>query len=296
MIQSIYLMTMLLPSSGLEAFSACAKELSFTRAAKALHITQSALSQRIKNLENELELTLFVRGSSGIQLTETAEELLKYCQVQESLQSEVLSVLRGTSQEKMNGFSGEVRIAGFSSINQSVVLPAIAPLIRVHPRLNLKIMTRELDRLTPLLKSGEADFILHDRTSDREGVESILLGHESYVLVEKKNDHGPEIYLDHDERDDLTHRYLELMDKKKSKKIRRRYFEGIDGIIHGVELGLGRAVAPKHLIQRKSNLRVLNAKTILRSPVFLQYRKSTYYTRLHLAVVENLKQEIPKYL
>ena len=61
---------MSLSSLYLDAFVGVAKAESFSGAAKGLHITQSALSQRIKNLEDELGLTLFLRMTSGVRLTE----------------------------------------------------------------------------------------------------------------------------------------------------------------------------------------------------------------------------------
>ena len=61
---------MKLNSSQLEAFSTIAKTLNFTRAAEQLHVTQSALSQRIAKLEGDLEATLFVRDRNALRLTD----------------------------------------------------------------------------------------------------------------------------------------------------------------------------------------------------------------------------------
>ena len=54
-----------LSSLQLDAFFAAAKALNFSQAAEDLHITQSALSQRIKALEKDLDLTLFTRLPRG---------------------------------------------------------------------------------------------------------------------------------------------------------------------------------------------------------------------------------------
>jgi LysR family glycine cleavage system transcriptional activator len=56
-----------LPSmSGLRAFEATARHLSFTQAATELNLTQGAVSHQIKNLENILRLKLFVRDGNAI--------------------------------------------------------------------------------------------------------------------------------------------------------------------------------------------------------------------------------------
>ena len=49
---------------------------SITEAAKNLFITQPALSQTIKNIENELQFPLFIRGTSPLQLTKMGERML----------------------------------------------------------------------------------------------------------------------------------------------------------------------------------------------------------------------------
>lgn len=57
------------PLKSIEAFVAVAETLSFTRAASSLHITKSAISRRIQSLEADLEVRLFRRTNSGIELT-----------------------------------------------------------------------------------------------------------------------------------------------------------------------------------------------------------------------------------
>lgn len=54
---------------GLEAFEAVARHGSFTRAARELHVTQGAVSHRIKALEEQLGCALFVRRARGVELT-----------------------------------------------------------------------------------------------------------------------------------------------------------------------------------------------------------------------------------
>lgn len=55
--------------SALVMFEAAARHLSFTLAARELHVTQAAVSQQVRNLERELGLTLFERHRRGLGLT-----------------------------------------------------------------------------------------------------------------------------------------------------------------------------------------------------------------------------------
>lgn len=62
--------------SGLQAFEAAARHLSFTEAAKELNCTQAAVSQRVRALETYLSRQLFLRKSNGLQLSEVGEAYL----------------------------------------------------------------------------------------------------------------------------------------------------------------------------------------------------------------------------
>ena len=65
-----------LPSlSGLRAFEAAARHLSFTRAAEELNVTQTAISHLIRRLEEQLGIRLFVRRNRALELTREAEVL-----------------------------------------------------------------------------------------------------------------------------------------------------------------------------------------------------------------------------
>lgn len=283
---------MALSSSQLEAFYALAQTRNFTRAAERLRVTQSALSQRILNLESELETTLFIRDRAGILLTEPAQELLRYCQSKNALEGEFLSHLRAG---KKGALAGWLRIAGFSSVMPSVILPALAPLLAENPDVRILVLVREIRDLPGLLQRGEADFIILDRAIEREDLVSHELGSERNVLVEKRGYSGPEIYLDHDEEDEVTLRYLKLA-RKRAGKIERRYLDDVHGILAGTRLGLGRAVVPLHLVRNDRELRVVDGATVLSAPIYLHYHAQPYYSRLHLAVSENLIRSCRKLL
>ena len=283
---------MALSSIQLEAFYSLAQNGTFTKAAEKLNVTQSALSQRIMNLESDLETTLFIRDRAGIRLTPTGEDLLRYCQTKNSFEEEFLSSLKSQTSKEL---SGVVRVAGFSSIMRSVVMPSLVSLARDNPHLQLQFFTREMDELLPLLKRGEVDFVLNDQDEDREELESILIGKEQNVLSERQNYSGPEIYLDHDERDMVTMRYLKLA-KIKPEKFTRHFVDDVYGILDGVKMGLGRGVLPRHIVRDEKKIAILSPKTILEIPIHLHFFKQPYYSKLHQAVVQELKNKAPQQL
>ena len=64
----------------LRTFRAVAETLNFTRASEDLHLTQSAISHQIKALEKSLGVSLFIRGKSGVTLTDAGKIALRYAE------------------------------------------------------------------------------------------------------------------------------------------------------------------------------------------------------------------------
>ena len=282
---------MSLSSLSLDAFYACAQVGHFTQAASELGITQSALSQRIARLEEELGTSLFVRDPSGIQLTPAGQELMRYCQLRQQLEQESVQSIRGLEEK---GLSGVVRIGGFSSIIRSAVMPALKSLLSENPQLRLQVFTREMDELPGMLKSGEVDYMIHYGEVVRREFESEPLGVERNVLVEKPGYKGPDIFLDHDENDQTTVKYLKKAGFK--KEFQRRYLDDVYGLIDGVKLGWGRAVIPQHLIKNEKGVKVVKQSTHLDFPVRLHYLKQPFYSRLHQELMEALQNGVPFFL
>jgi DNA-binding transcriptional LysR family regulator len=282
---------MQLSSLHLQAFLEVARTGGFSRAAAALHVSQSALSQRIANLEEELGVTLFVRDRSGARPTEAGERLLRHCRMQETLEGDLLRELRGAGD-----LAGEIRIGAFSTILRSVVLPALAPLVAAHPGVRVEAANRELRDLPGLLRSGEVDYVLLDEPVAREGVRKELLGYEENVLVApRKKSPRVDIYLDHDAEDTTTERFFRLQGKK-ATGLKRCFLDEIYAILDGVELGWGSAVVPRHLAQGRRDLVVVPGLKPLRVPVYLNYADQPYYPKLHERVVETLKANAGKLL
>jgi DNA-binding transcriptional LysR family regulator len=282
-----------LSSLQLDAFHAVARHLSFSRAAKELHVTQSALSQRVKKLEEDLGQLLFVRGAGGLALTETGHRLLRYCQTRAALEAEVVSDL---APARSPSLVGTVRIAGYSSVMRSVVFPAVAPVFRAHPKLNADITITEMTELESMLARAGADFVMLDHVLDRDGVERLKLGDEELVLVEStQHDERRDVYLDHEPDDETTIRFLRRS-RAQLGRIQRSFLDNIYGVIDGAVLGLGRAVLPRHLLSDALPLRIVPGHKVIHVPVILHYWKQPSYSRVHEAVVEALKDGVSRAL
>jgi len=273
---------MSLSSLQLDAFTQVAKTLHFSAAAKALGLTQSALSQRILNLEDELGTALFLREPSGVRLTELGEELLRYSRAKNELEGDFLKRVLSRDQK---GLAGYLRIGGFSTVVRSVILPSIKELLLKNPELQIELTTREMRDLPGLLRTGGVDYLLLDHPIERAGVISQLIGYEEIVLIEAKNRKCRDVYLDHDSEDTMTLQFFRHQGKA-PKTFKRSFLDEIYGLIDGVEMGLGRAVVSKHLIEDHPKIRVVNQYKPLRVPVYLHFYEQPFYSRTHKALIE----------
>lgn len=97
----------------LQCFSAVARNLSYTRAAEELHLTQPAVSMQIRQLEQQAGLALTEQLGKQVYLTEAGEEVHRYAKSILQQIEEMDDVL-----DKLKGFAGgRLRIAAISSAN-----------------------------------------------------------------------------------------------------------------------------------------------------------------------------------
>jgi DNA-binding transcriptional LysR family regulator len=282
---------MKLNSSQLEAFYWVAQTLNFTKAASRLNVTQSALSQRVSKLEVDLETTLFIRDRSAVKLTEAGYRLLRYCEHLSSAEAELLTNLKGSKGE----LGGAIRIGGFSSVNRSLVIPALRAIMATNTRLSIKLVTKEIADLDALLKRSEVDYILTDRDSTTDDVESILLGFEQNVLVGSKKIRTKDVYIDHDENDQTTKVYFK-QSRLPFKPRSIRYLDDVYGLIDGVKNGYGQAILQKHLVEKDDELVIINGGKILKTPVYLQFFRQPFYRNGHDHIVDALSAHFAAHL
>jgi len=284
---------MSLSSLQLDAFVAVAKLLNFSKAAESLFITQSALSQRIKNLEQTIGANLFIREPGRIRITEMGERLLRYCSVKDSMEQELLFNLLPSSAGQLGGI---IRIGAFSSILRSVIIPAISSLLRKNPKIQCDFIHKETQGLPELLERSECDFILLDYSLESPGIEKIILGYEQYIVIESSKYVSPEnVYLDNAPDDPATQDFFNNQEGT-PPEYSRRFMGETYGIISGVEEGLGRSVMPVHLLTDRPHLKKVEGFSLYKKPVTLHFHKQAYYSDLHQAMIRELKGNCSKYL
>lgn len=121
------------PPSWLRTFEAAARHMSFTRAAEELHVTQSAVSQQIRLLEDRLGEPLFHRLPQSLQLTEAGKAYLPV--VRDAFEQLVL----GT--EQVFGYSRTdlVTVRATPGFGEFWLAPRMADLFTRHPDLEIRV-------------------------------------------------------------------------------------------------------------------------------------------------------------
>ena len=118
-------------------FEASARNLSFTRAAFELNLSQAAISKQIANLEQRLGYLLFVRQHRSLRLSQ--EGRLLYRAVASGL-GEIADVV-----EELNSPSASksVTVAATTAFAQMWLLPKLGRFMQQHPSIDLRILTSQ---------------------------------------------------------------------------------------------------------------------------------------------------------
>lgn len=138
----------------LRAFQEVARSTAFAAAARQLHITQSALSESIRQLEEAVGVRLFDRTTRSVGLTAAGAEFLE--DVQQSLAALELGLRRMDDLASLRG--GEVRIAAAPSVLAAIVLPSLPALQRSHPGLRVQLFEEVASTIVRLVREGQVDF------------------------------------------------------------------------------------------------------------------------------------------
>ncbi|MBV4360331.1 LysR substrate-binding domain-containing protein [Pinibacter aurantiacus] len=136
-------------------FVKAAETLHFTEAASALFVTQSTLSQQIKQLENELGMLLFDRIGKTVRLTEAGSVFLDHAR------KILFEVEKGRQSitDLNTSVTGELKI-GITYAFSSLILPALSPFLKKYPGIKIQIEYDDPEELEKRLKLSELDFML----------------------------------------------------------------------------------------------------------------------------------------
>lgn len=148
----------------LKAFHAVAVHGGFSRAAEALTLTQPAVSDHVRKLEESYGVQLFTRSAQGVALTSMGRKLFAIAERQFEAESEALELLqRGRTLEE-----GQITIGADAAVH---ILPQLARFRVRHPRLAVKLVTGNSAQLLKRLADFSIDVAV---TAERPADPSLL--------------------------------------------------------------------------------------------------------------------------
>src|SRR5947199_729572 len=147
-------MTALLDVDQLRTFIAIIETGSFTRAADAVHKTQSAVSMQMKRLEERLERPIFARDGRASKLTEDGERLLDYARRIVKLNVEALSAFSDFA------LAGRVRLGVPDDYADRYLPEIMARFSRAYPAIELTVLCEETVLLVERIKANELDLAI----------------------------------------------------------------------------------------------------------------------------------------
>jgi len=174
----------------LRYFVTLAECLNFTRAAERVHVTQSTLSHQIRQLEDELDQTLFERAGRKVVLTEAGERFLDYASQALAAVDQGIGALKETAAD----LAGEVRVGATHTFNLGFIPECVATFLTRHPTARVIVEELAADGVCAKVKAGELDLGIAYRPSTPDDLlfeplyneEMVLVVAEGHLLAQRK--------------------------------------------------------------------------------------------------------------
>ena len=206
-------------------FLEVAKQGNISAAAQNLFISQSAVSQSIKQLESDLQTRLFARNTRGVSLTSEGKLLLEYV-------SHALGLLQ-SGEEKIAAsrqlLTGELIIGASDTVTKTYLLSRLEAFHKDYPDIRIRILNGTTSMVLDYLHAGQVDIAFASEAPD-ETVYSVRHCVDTHTIFVAAPD-----YLEFDKvytMEEIAALPLILLERKASSRVYvERYFQE-----HGVQI------------------------------------------------------------
>ena len=208
----------------IEYFQSVVQNNNFTLAAEEHHISQSAISQQIKALEDELGVKLLERKNRRFELTEAGKHFYKRSLV---ITADLEQLCRETVRLDQKD-AAALSVGFLVSYDGSEFSRAVAAFSEAHPAVAMRVMSGNHEDLYDALRFGKVDLVLNDqRRAFSDEYENLILS-ESVCYVEMAT-HNPLSQLSEVEISDLRRLPCILVASKEQQEEERRYYRDVVG-------------------------------------------------------------------
>ena len=229
---------------------------SFSKAATLNSITQSAVSQQIRSLENRFEVTLIERGRRNFSLTPEGQAFLL-------VSKEILDIydhLGDRLHELQNIIAGDLKIATIYSIGLHELPPFLKEFRRQHKDVEVSVEYRRSSEVYSMVLNGEADLGLVSYPTKRKGIlmepftedRLVLICHPDHRLASRKEIRVQELEGEKFiafEPDLPTRKILDRHLKEQGVGINQTMeFDNIETVKRAVEIENGISIVPQNTV------------------------------------------------
>lgn len=251
----------------IRVFRAVAHHLNFSRAAEELLLTQPAVTQQVKALEEELGIPLFDRGGGRIALTPGGAALLPFAEKMKALGEEAVAAIAASYGQQ----AGELKIGASQTIGQYLLPAFVAGFLRTNPKVRITACSGNTNRMLDAVVAREIQIALVEGPERRKDIHIEPFMQDQMVLVVPARhewaDH--EIALQDLKTESLlvrefgsgSRRVVEQALAKaglKAKDLRvRMELDSTEGLLNAVEAGLGITFVSRWAVRNQLSLGTL---------------------------------------
>lgn len=168
-------------------FYVVAKHLHMSKASEELFISQPAVSQSIKKLEEQLDVILFIRSNKGLMLTDEGSMLFGYIKPAIEMISSAENEL--TNYKKLN--IGKIRIGISTTLSKLILMDSLQKFHSDYPNIKIDIVNDLTSNLINLLRSGLLDLvIINESTDDLQNLEVSVIKEIEHCFFANINNFG----------------------------------------------------------------------------------------------------------
>lgn len=257
-------------------FNCVAEAGNISRAAKQLYISQPAVSKSIQSLEDNLAITLFIRSSRGVRLTEEGKLLYDYTKnAFDTLQR---------AEEKLKQIHslgiGHLRIGASTTLCKYLLLPYLDGFVKENPHIKITIDNQSSFHTLKLLESNSLDIGLVAKPGNDSftfyslgQIEDIFVATKSYLNNLKLRDNATDLFSSANimllDEENVSRKYIE--DYFKTNSIEPKHIleiSNMDLLIEFAKTSLGVACVIKEFVQKE-----LEEGTLVQIPLKIPVNK-----------------------
>ncbi|WP_125568211.1 LysR family transcriptional regulator [Companilactobacillus insicii] len=209
----------------MQYFISIVKNHSFTKAAVECHVSQSAISQQVKELENYLGVELLERKGRSFEVTEAGQYFFTHSQdILESVNQLIDNTVKVVKNKKV-----ELRVGYLQNFGTAEFLKTVSQFSNEYPQVKITITSGDHEKLYDLLKNGQIDMNFSDqrRALSNEYVNEFLTDSNFVLAISRSNFPNIENRLDIAELADIPCILITDDDRRESDE---SYYRDILGV------------------------------------------------------------------